>query len=527
MSTTFPFNQTMDHGGFSFSLSPGIAETAAKTITSVFILFAVGILASWYPKHASNDLHLSGILPQTAIRNVAKLGTTILIPCLGFYSLGSSLTIDIVKEAWPMILWTPVQFIACGIVATALFKLLCIPPRYFTEFFIGCIFTNVVSMPLVMMEVLCDQEDVQEGDDCFDRAASFIFLPVMSWIFIFWTIGLTIIRYIHTNTTPTARKICKSLASPAVVANFLALIVVFIPSLQHALFDADGSLSFIISPIRILSKASVGVMSLLMAITLGKSVGGPQKLKEMTHTIFTYLSCKGAKSSSYRSNVINTPTINSTITFATNDVLLRSFSSQIQQTEENVGNEGKVEIVSSSCSQMNGDEKQSATMNEDNGGEKQDFSATASSPKNTNTAQENEKQGEENEQQLELKPIGDGDIVFIQPFSDANSDKGKAWPVLILIFFIFISMVILPLVRLGLLFFVGDWVFSGPNKNLIMLVLGIQSLTPTANIVVALCQQLGARLMAERISRAVLFQYLFGVAPLLVFTALTIGLIYS
>eukprot|EP00056_Hartaetosiga_gracilis_P020295 m.18608 g.18608 ORF g.18608 m.18608 type:complete len:263 (-) comp8334_c0_seq2:2384-3172(-) len=203
MSTTTTIGVTTvgDAGGFSFSLSSGLAVTAAKTVGSVFLIFIVGILASWFPSHPSKSVHLSGILPQSSIRNVAKLCTNILIPCLGFVSLGSTLTIDIIKEAWPMVIWTPVHMIACGIVATILYKVACLPQKYFTEFCVGCVFTNVVSMPLVMLEVLCAQEEVDEGANCFERAASFVFLPVMSWIFIFWTIGLSTIRYIRVSQT--------------------------------------------------------------------------------------------------------------------------------------------------------------------------------------------------------------------------------------------------------------------------------------------------------------------------------------
>eukprot|EP00056_Hartaetosiga_gracilis_P020294 m.18597 g.18597 ORF g.18597 m.18597 type:complete len:478 (-) comp8334_c0_seq1:1666-3099(-) len=477
MSTTTTIGVTTvgDAGGFSFSLSSGLAVTAAKTVGSVFLIFIVGILASWFPSHPSKSVHLSGILPQSSIRNVAKLCTNILIPCLGFVSLGSTLTIDIIKEAWPMVIWTPVHMIACGIVATILYKVACLPQKYFTEFCVGCVFTNVVSMPLVMLEVLCAQEEVDEGANCFERAASFVFLPVMSWIFIFWTIGLSTIRYIRTGTMPRAKKVALSLLNPAVIANILALIVVLIPPLQRILFDSDGALSFVISSMRIFGNSSVGMMSLLMAITLGKSIGGP-------HAILNYIrNC-------------------------------------CRQGDDNKSNDDSCE----SCSTEKGNDNSTSQSNMD-----LEMDIVINSDGDNNNDDDNDNIEDSSDISVldsSSSPRGmESDLEHATEAYEAT----ESWPILVVVVFVLTSMVIMPLVRLGILFGVGDYIFSGPNKSIILLVLGIQSLSPTANIVIALCQQLRARQMAERVSRAIIVQYLFGIATLLIFTALVVGLVYN
>jgi len=54
---------------------------------------------------------------------------------------------------------------------------------------------NVVAIPLVMVEIICSQPQLEGIEECFETGASFIFVYLVGWSVLFWTGGVYAIRY--------------------------------------------------------------------------------------------------------------------------------------------------------------------------------------------------------------------------------------------------------------------------------------------------------------------------------------------
>lgn len=89
-----------------FELQGSVVLAAVLTVLTVVLLNAVGVAAARYPRHPSGSVAKSGILTSQTLRALAKLATTILVPCLSIVSLGSQLNLQTAKEVWPLLAWS-------------------------------------------------------------------------------------------------------------------------------------------------------------------------------------------------------------------------------------------------------------------------------------------------------------------------------------------------------------------------------------------------------------------------------------
>ena len=117
--------------------------------------------------------------------------------------------------------------------------------------------------------------------------------------------------------------------------------------------------------------------------------------------------------------------------------------------------------------------------------------------------------------------------------SSTDGDEGgtgqqnNKWDLRTMISFLAVSMFLVPAVRFALVLVLGGKVFTGDNKLLVQLILMLQCVTPAANLVVVVCQQQGNRAAAERLSRAMILQYLCAAVTLMIATTVAISNLYG
>lgn len=95
------------------------------------------------------------------------------------------------------------------------------------------------------------------------------------------------------------------------------------------------------------------------------------------------------------------------------------------------------------------------------------------------------------------------------------------------ILFVVTKMVVLPAILFVITVYGALPFFTGPKAKLGRLCLLLQTFTPTANVMVAVLQREGRIAAANATARAVLYQYLVAVVTLPVFTAAALGVVFA
>lgn len=122
----------------------------------------------------------------------------------------------------------------------------------------------------------------------------------------------------------------------------------------------------------------------------------------------------------------------------------------------------------------------------------------------------------------EAKPVVEAAVPVVVAKEDIAS-----WPLRIIAIFVVARMIVIPAALFTIAVYAALPLFSGPNADLARVVLLLQCFTPTANLVVVILQRENRAVGAEGIARAVLFQYLIGTLTLTVFTAAALGLVFG
>ncbi|EGD80504.1 hypothetical protein PTSG_01095 [Salpingoeca rosetta] len=529
----------------AISISPTVVGTAATTVASVMAVNLIGVLSAHFPRHPSGRVGPSGLVPQRAISALATIATAIYVPCLTFYSLGSRLSVDVFQEAWPVLFWAPCNITLAAVLAWLTTRIALVPKPFRKEFLLACSFSNVGAVPLVMTEVLCDQQQLAHEEDCFERGTTFIFLYVFGWSLCFWTVGLVVIRSFQNADGKTRISLCESLKfmlNPPLLGCLIGTFVGLIGPLRRVIFDDGAPLLFISSAASAYGSSVVGMTTLVMAATLGKSLTSLNPL--------TWFGCHHPRGKA-------TPT-----------------DHQQQQQQEDSGSGGSeangappAVLVQSAASQQHQhgrayDDTQSSSFGADSSKlmspvspELPDSARSSTSAGSTfviadNTQddtvvdideaiaavraqQHREQQQVDKQQQVQQSKglpasaaggttaVGDGD-------GDEDEEAAtKRWDVRTLVAFVVVSMFVGPAIKFGIVLLLGESVFTGANASLLQLVLSIQCVTPTANLVVVVNQREGNRRVAERLSRGVVMQYVAAIVTLLIVTAIAVSSFYG
>ncbi|EGD80505.1 hypothetical protein PTSG_01096 [Salpingoeca rosetta] len=506
-------------------VSSAVVGTAATVVASVLAVNIIGAIAAHYPKHPSGRVGPSGVVPQTAIASLANVATTIFVPCLTFYSLGSRLSAEVFQEAWPLIFWAPFNILASVALGYCAIQVACVPRHFRKEFLIGCGFANILAVPLIMLEVLCDQEQLAEEDECFERGATFIFMYVFGWSLCFWTVGVAIIRGLEGGEGHGVgiswRQALSGLVNPPMLGCLFGAVVGLVAPLRRVIFDDGAPLLFISSAASAYGSSVVGMLTIVMAATLGKSLSS---LNPLTW----FKSTPAAPKTGATHAAAAAAAVGEEERDGTQEALGESAESLQWLEAILTPNPSKSSMYV--LAESNGSEaaQQQAKQREDAVVVDIDEAIAA-----VRAQQHREQQQVDKQQQVQQSKglpasaaggttaVGDGD-------GDEDEEAAtKRWDVRTLVAFVVVSMFVGPAIKFGIVLLLGESVFTGANASLLQLVLSIQCVTPTANLVVVVNQREGNRRVAERLSRGVVMQYVAAIVTLLVVTTLSISSFYG
>lgn len=393
----------------------------------------------------------SGLLYPELMKSIAGLATQILIPCLSVTTLGSRLSLDVLADVWPVVLFgltnSIVAFMVGGLTAIP-----AKPPLHFRRaYLVSCTFNNVVAVPLVMLQTLCDRPQLSDEEDCFERASSFVFVHLFGFSLTFWTIGVAYLTG-EAGTSYTWKQRAYRLLNPPFLAIVFGFFIALTPGVQDFLFGPDAALQFLSSAFATLGSAVVPIMTLLMAASLGHNLRR-QGFFDWAARTWHRIKCCGkgkADTSKHQSETLDV--------FETDidDIVL-------------------------------------TTVGEDT--EEPDFVDQVAVEQSSKEITEQE-----------LEPI---------------SQRTLAWLVIS-------RTMVIPAINWTLVAFVADKLFQeGPDRDLAHLTLLIQSVTPTANLVIVVLQGAGLQRSAESVAQGVVVQYAVAILTLTVFTAFSVSFIYE
>ncbi|EGD74188.1 hypothetical protein PTSG_06198 [Salpingoeca rosetta] len=522
-------------------ISGDVVAVAASTVGSVLMLSLVGVFVAHYPKHPSGDVRLSGMLQQSSIRQIAKVATTVYIPCLAFTRLGSRLSIDTMKEVWPMVLYAPAQCLLGTLVAWLVCRVFLVPKQFRQEFILACSHPNMIAVPLVMLEVLCQQSQLAGEDSCSERSAAFVFVSVVGWYLYFWTVGLETIKHLSPETQAleanqggegsstiwqSLKQLVNNFFNPPLIGSLSGLVVGLVPELQDLFFGGKAPLLFSTSAAKTYAAAVVGVMSTVMFVTLGKSI---PSLDLREHAAKLLRMFRPADKRSLEDVEVAGPDDTST-----------NSSVQLMASRDSIS-VGAVLAGPSQCSDQPSSHQQQHTVPasyDDNGVLLIDVDRVLEENHlSLALARANGQDDARATSSATVPPSATALKLLVPATSNATTtpeqkqekdhQSAASWGARNLVLFVVTSMLVLPGSKLGLIIWLGPHVFgSGANAALVQLVLCIQSITPTANLLVVVCQREGARASAERMSRGILLQYTVAIGSLLIFTALGVAAFY-
>eukprot|EP00045_Choanoeca_perplexa_P014190 m.165627 g.165627 ORF g.165627 m.165627 type:complete len:486 (-) comp16600_c0_seq4:2094-3551(-) len=464
-----------------------LAITSLYTTATVVLLNVLGILLAIYPKH--NDGQESGLITQHGIQICAKLVAKVLLPCLSLLNVSQ---IQDFGQIWPVAFWH-LATIPINLIITYFLSYLLRIPDYVRPMFVSaCGFANLAALTYVIMQALCDQPQLAEEPNCFDRASGFIAVSVLAWHLTFWTLGehwLTCRdpRKSAAETESYWTKLCwlgRRLTNLNVLATLLGIIIANVPELQDIFFPKDDDdddaipnrppLLFLTSAIRTLAESSVGLVTLVMAATIGK------RLHRLDWSGWRRrLACLPGCQSAHE-------TRRETVVFEL------SMDGSLPQTGHELENKVETRELDS---ELNG----SSVVDVD---EYLFQSSTLAVP---------EKQPTATVSQTERSALDQG-------------LDGRFIPLLVVV-----RVLVLGTVQFILVYLVADHVFpaSSPDAKLIKMMLYVQAFGPTANMAVVACQQIGLQVVAEAVALAVLLQQLVVAVVMLLSISIALGIVYA
>ena len=232
-----------------------------------------------------------GILTQDALKSGSRLTTQVLLPALVFSKTGATLTVDMLVDSWVLVPAALVyigvgnlvgQIVSRGAVHRDNTQLRMV-------FVLACGYNNANALPLVLAESLCAQGLF--GEDCFDKAATMLFLWGVAWHVLFWTIGYSALSKGAevANAGPTGlapvvdgtpaassrcRKVVAGLVNVPLCAVFAGIVVALVDPVKTALFEDSGALRFVGTACEIVGDGAVPMITLIIAGNLGHALPG-------------------------------------------------------------------------------------------------------------------------------------------------------------------------------------------------------------------------------------------------------------
>jgi hypothetical protein len=286
-----------------------VVANAFGAMMKIFLVSTVGVLCAKYPK--GNPL-----LPVPVLKNVSRFCNAVLVPCLIIGNLGASLSLRLLSRVGILI---PISI---SVNLLSLLLAMVLKPLHeddsllYRASSLTVSSPNTISMPLMVMQSLCEQEAVNADFDgssvsCFAESTALMFIysigfHLMFWGYVFPTFehlqleynarndGLPLMEEHHefnnsdsssqneqddSNANSSrmsynqvyARLVTLAqhvLLSPSMLGIFAGLFIGLVPSLQWVFFSTNGFLYPIGGAIKTLASPVVAMNCIIMAASL-------------------------------------------------------------------------------------------------------------------------------------------------------------------------------------------------------------------------------------------------------------------
>eukprot|EP01063_Lacrimia_lanifica_P037697 TRINITY_DN7815_c0_g1_i2.p1 TRINITY_DN7815_c0_g1~~TRINITY_DN7815_c0_g1_i2.p1 ORF type:complete len:458 (+),score=159.63 TRINITY_DN7815_c0_g1_i2:58-1374(+) len=154
-----------------------IMRVSAIAVGKVVVLSGVGVLMGWHPGEQP-------LLDQVARGRLSRMLVTVFVPALAVYLLLSSVDLEQMRTAWPLLLWGAVGVFLAGIISY--------PVVYFIlgkqavearGFFIAGSFGNTIGLPFLMVSSVCEDPFFKDeyGGSCQTLGFGMIVLCSLAW----------------------------------------------------------------------------------------------------------------------------------------------------------------------------------------------------------------------------------------------------------------------------------------------------------------------------------------------------------
>lgn len=292
--------------------------TAFSAMLKVFLVSAIAFVAADYPK-------ANPILPKSSLQILARLSNAIFLPCAVVAALGSTLSAAIFSKLIVLVLFAfiinSISYLLVFTIGKGFYKG---DKTMFTALCVAVGSPNAVSFPILVMQTMCEQPDINIDYDsnsstCFDEASTMLFVYSIGWHIIYWTFGFPMLEsmkasqldqndtitqsnnlepettgtiistryfydlynettisftlvksYLHTDDgkRELGRWLWNVLCSPAMLSIYIGIFIGLIPFLKHIIFDESAPLHSIGSVLNTVGEPLVCVNTFVMAASL-------------------------------------------------------------------------------------------------------------------------------------------------------------------------------------------------------------------------------------------------------------------
>ena len=157
---------------------------SAKAASSLLGIFMIGLVGGYYPRA------LGGVLSANTVRVCAACVLYLQSPALLFSVLGRTLTPALLYDAASAAVWCVITVLVGVGVAFAARVVARPPPAFEGSFLIAIIFSNAMSLPLLLLSSLTARGTLHDDAGAFTRAVSYVFVYTIPWWVLLYSVGL-------------------------------------------------------------------------------------------------------------------------------------------------------------------------------------------------------------------------------------------------------------------------------------------------------------------------------------------------
>ena len=275
-----------------------VALVSLSAMVKIFLISLVGIICSKFPREAP-------LLPVAALKMLSRLSNLVLLPALIIVSLGSALSLAMVRRMAILILFCVLTNLVSYSIAFTLGAYIFEKKNrdLFTAASVAIGSPNAISFPLMLMQTLCEQPLVNaqymgNSSQCMAEANSMLFVFSIGWHIMFWSYGFPMLETLSqvgsllqgvagskgapatqsmssvvqmaTMVTSLRRWAQQTLLSSSMVAIYIGLIIGLTPALQNAMFRDFTAMRPLGSALKTLSEPVVCINCLVMSANLAQ-----------------------------------------------------------------------------------------------------------------------------------------------------------------------------------------------------------------------------------------------------------------